>query len=267
MSDTANVTASKAPLLSHLTELRTRLLRCLALFAVVFGISYYYSDWVYAFLTQPLAEAYGEESGRRMIYTGLHEAFFTYMKLSFFVALFVSIPFILNQVWKFLAPGLYAHEKKSLFPAFFATPVLFLAGSALAFHVIFPLAWKFFIGFETTGLDGGMPVELEARVGEYLSLVINLILAFGLSFELPVILLVLAKAGLVTANGLRAHRKHAIVLTFFVAALITPPDIISQIALGTPVLILYEFSIWLINFTNSDALKKERDAIASAKSM
>ena len=201
-----------------------------------------------------------------MIYTGLHEAFFTYIKLAFFAAAFVALPFALNQVWKFLAPGLYKHERRSLKPAFFATPVLFLLGASLAFYVVFPLAWRFFLGFESPGVAGGVALELEARISEYLSLVTRLILAFGISFELPVLLLVLAKVGVVTAASLQEYRKHAIVASFLLAALITPPDLVSQIALGTPIILLYELSIRLIAWTGADRLGRERDSARASNS-
>lgn len=253
---------SKAPLLTHLIELRRRLIFCMLFFTLVFCGAYYFVELIYGFLMQPLAQAFDNPEERRMIYTGLHEAFFTYLKLSFYTALFFSIPLILIQLWKFIAPGLYSHERRSLVPAFLLTPVLFLMGASLAFFVIMPLAWEFFLGFERIGAENGVngvAVELEARVSEYLSLVIQLVLAFGLSFELPVLLYVLAKVGLVSAAFLREHRKHMIVLTFLVAAFITPPDLISQIALGTPILILYELSILMIKWTNSDRVALDRE--------
>jgi len=257
---------SRAPLLAHLIELRKRLLYCLGFFVVAFAVAYHFSEAIYAFLLTPLIDAFGENSGRRMIYTGLHEAFFTYLRLSLFTAIFFTLPLALNQLWKFLAPGLYTNERRSMGPLFVMTPVMFVAGSALAFYVVFPLAWRFFLGFETSPTETGIAVELEARVGEYLALVTKLILAFGLSFELPVLLLVLAKVGMVTADGLRAHRKHAVVATFAVAALITPPDIISQVALGTPVLLLYELSIFLITWTDADAEGVRRARIKAQNS-
>jgi len=261
----ADIDASKAPLLAHLTELRRRLLYCLGLFLVAFVVAYYFADYLFGFLTQPLVEAFGNSEDRRMIYTGLHEAFFTYIKLAFFAAACVVLPFVLNQVWKFLAPGMYEHERRSLWPAFAATPLLFALGAALAFYGIFPLAWGFFLGFENPGMAGGVAVELEARVSEYLSLATRLILAFGLSFELPVLLLVLAKVGLVSADTLRRHRKYAIVAAFLLAALITPPDLISQIALGTPIVLLYELSIWMIVWTKSDTEARAREAALRAQ--
>lgn len=251
------INKSTAPLLTHLIELRTRLLYCLAFFMVMFGLGYYFSADIYHFLQQPLLEQFGANSQRRMIYTGLQEAFFTYLKLAFFTALFFSIPLMLIQIWRFLAPGMYAHEKKSFMPLFLMTPVLFIAGAALAFYVVMPMAWQFFMSFETAGGNVAIRVELEAKVSEYLSLVIKLILAFGLSFELPVFLLILAKTGIVTAQTLRHYRRHAIVMIFLVAAFITPPDLISQIALGTPIVLLYEISVYLVSLTEKKAAENE----------
>lgn len=238
----------KTPLLSHLVELRKRLLFCMLFFIVAFSISYYFVDTIYAFLQQPLAEVFGEDEKRRMIYTGLHEAFFTYLKLAFFSALFFTLPLILNQLWKFVAPGLYSHERRQFLPLFTLTPFLFFVGAALAFYVVMPLAWQFFVSFETTDAQQTINVQLEARVSEYLSLVIQLVLAFGICFELPVLLWVMAKAGIVSPESLSRFRRHAYVAVFFIAALITPPDLISQIALGVPVILLYEFSILLIKW-------------------
>ncbi|QJR82406.1 twin-arginine translocase subunit TatC [Alteromonas pelagimontana] len=257
-----NLDLSRAPLLAHLTELRTRLLYCLLFFAAAFGIAYYFANDIYRFLQQPLVEIFGAQSGRRMIYTSLQEAFFTYLKLSFFTALFFTLPLMLMQLWRFLAPGLYLHERKSLIPLFCMTPVLFIAGGALAFYVVMPMAWEFFISFETTGTQQAINVELEAKVSEYLSLVIKLILAFGLSFELPVCLLVMAKAGLVTAETLKRYRRHAIVIIFLLAALITPPDLISQIALGTPIILLYELSIMMISWMQKQQQKESQQAVS-----
>jgi sec-independent protein translocase protein TatC len=249
---------SKAPLLAHLIELRRRLLYCLLFFTIAFAVSYQYADKIYTFLLQPLEQAFGTIDNRRMIYTGLHEAFFTYLKLSLFAALFFTIPLILIQVWRFLTPGLYSREKKSLLPLFLMTPIQFVAGAALAFYVVMPLAWSFFLSFESLGGESTLAVELEARVSEYLSLATQLIIAFGLCFELPILLLVVAKVGLISAKSLIEHRKHALVGIFFIAAIVTPPDIISQIALGTPVYLLYEFSILLIRLTQADAIAQAR---------
>lgn len=244
---------SRAPLLAHLIELRRRMLMVLGFFTLAFLVAYAFKQNIYAFLAAPLAHTFGEGADRRMIYTGLHEAFFTYLKLACFTAVFVTIPLALNQVWKFVAPGLYQHERRAMQPFFWLTPVLFLLGSALAYYVVFPLAWRFFSSFESEDIGPGLRVELEARVGEYLALVTKLILAFGLSFELPLLLLLTARMGMLTADDLAKHRKHAVVIVFAGAALITPPDVISQISLGVPVLILYEASIWLIRWLRIDS--------------
>jgi len=258
LQPTNSVQSSAAPLLNHLTELRRRLLYCFGFFIIAFGVSYLYAGEIYQFLQQPLLSVFGPNSGRRMIYTALHEAFFTYMKLAFFSALFVTLPFILIQCWRFLTPGLYQHERKSLQILFSLTPLLFLVGAAVAFYLVMPMAWHFFISFETTGQADTIGVALEAKVSEYLGLVIALILAFGLCFELPILLLVLATAGLVSCQQLREYRRHAIVLIFLVAALLTPPDLVSQIALGLPMLLLYELSILIIHWTAADARAQQR---------
>jgi sec-independent protein translocase protein TatC len=255
---------AKAPILSHLTELRRRLLYCLAFFSLAFLLSYQYAGVIYQFLQQPLLDIFGADSGRRMIYTALHEAFFTYLKLAFFSALFFTMPLLLIQCWRFLTPGLYAHERQGLQLLFWLTPLLFLLGAAMAFYLVMPLAWQFFISFEQTGAEATLAVALEAKISEYLTLVIQLILAFGLCFELPILLLVLAKAGLISALQLAQYRRHAIVLLFLVAALLTPPDLISQIALGVPLVLLYELSIWLIRWTASDQIAQQRAARRAA---
>ncbi len=237
---------SKAPLLSHLLELRKRLLYCLGAFAIVFIACYLCAEHIYGFLMQPLVQAFGPDTHRRMIYTGLHEAFLTYLKLAGFAALFFTLPLILVQIWRFIAPGLYQHERRSMRWVLIATPALFLLGAALAYYGVFPTAWKFFIGFETGDQITGMPVQLEARVSEYLGLVMHLLLAFGLSFELPVVLFLLAQIGVVDSAMLARNRRYAIVIAYAIAGVLTPPDLFSQIALGTPLLALFEISVILI---------------------
>src|SRR5918994_2322333 len=231
------------PLLDHLIELRNRLMYACAALFVGFLACYFFAEDIYAFLVQPLADIYQGETGRRMIYTGLTEAFFTYLKVAFWAGAFLTFPIVAAQLWLFIAPGLYRNEKQAFLPFLIATPILFFMGGAIAYYVVFPLAWRFFVSFETAGGPVTLPIELEARVGEYLSLVMKLIFAFGLSFQLPVALTLMGRVGLVSSEALARNRKYAIVGVFVVAAIITPPDIISQIGLGIPIILLYEISI------------------------
>jgi sec-independent protein translocase protein TatC len=231
------------PLLEHLIELRQRLIWSMLAFLVAFGACYFFSKEIYGFLVRPLADILSGQGGgeRRMIYTALTEAFFTHMKVAAFAAAFLCFPIWAAQLWGFVAPGLYKHEKQAFFPFLIATPVLFAMGASLVYFVIMPMAWKFFISFEST--EGGLPIQLEAKVGEYLSLVMTLIMAFGMAFQMPVLLTLLARVGLLTSQGLVEKRRFAIVGVFIFAAIVTPPDMVSQIALAVPMVVLYEISI------------------------
>ena len=258
------------PLLDHLIELRNRLMWACGAIFVGFVICYLFADHIYAFLVQPLADIYQGQTGRRMIYTGLTEAFFTYIKVAFWAGAFLTFPIVAAQLWMFIAPGLYRNEKQAFLPFLIATPILFFMGGAIAYYVVFPLAWRFFVSFETAGGPETLPIELEARVGEYLSLVMKLIFAFGLSFQLPVALTLMGRVGLVSSEALSRNRKFAIVGVFVVAAIITPPDIISQVTLAIPILILYEMSIFAVRIVErrraeAEAAEAAADAAASTE--
>ena len=230
--------------ISHLTELRQRLINSIIFLFVLFVICYYFSEYIYGFLVSPYAQAVESDgSNRRLIFTALQETFLTYLKVSFFSAFFITSPFILMQVWKFIAPGLYKHQKSAIMPYLIITPILFLLGGMLVYYLIMPLAIKFFLSFESAGLNTSLPIQLEAKVNEYLSLVMKLIFAFGLSFQLPVVLSLLARIGFVDSKFLKERRKYVVVIIFAAAAILTPPDPVTQIGLAIPLLILYELSI------------------------
>ena len=232
----------------HLTELRSRLVKSIIYLFIFFVICYFFAENIYSFLLAPYAEAVkDDEINRRMIFTALHETFITYLKVAFFAAMFITSPIILTQIWKFVAPGLYKNERRALLPYLVATPALFLLGGMLVYYLIMPLAIKFFLSFETSAHIGGLPIQLEAKVNEYLSLIMKMIFAFGLSFQLPVILNLLAKIGVVDSKFLKDRRKYVIIIIFSFAALLTPPDPITQIGLAIPLLILYELSIFSVN--------------------
>ena len=246
-ADQENLDASRAPLLEHLIELRRRLLYAVVAFFALFIVCFIFSNDIYGFLAQPLADAMQGDPNARLIFTDLPEVLFTQLKVAFFAALMLSFPVVAVQLWLFVAPGLYRNEKRAFLPFLVATPVLFTMGAALAYYVVFPIAWRFFLGFETSALGhSGLAVEFEGKVNQYLSIVMKIIFAFGFSFLVPVGLTLAGRAGLITSAWLRDKRKYAIVLTFAVAALLTPPDPFTQVALGVPILLLYELSIYLV---------------------
>jgi len=244
---------SKAPLLEHLVELRQRLLRSVVALALCFGLAFYFAGDIFRFLAQPYVEAVGPGGEKQLIYTKLYEAFFTEVKVALFAAFFFAFPIIANQIWMFVAPGLYRHEKRALLPFLLATPVLFTMGAALAYYVVMPTAFRFFLGYQQT--SGDLSVSALPAIADYLSLVMNFIFAFGVSFLLPVLLMLLERAGIVTLQQLTAGRRYAIVGSFVVAAVITPPDVISQLMLAIPLCILYELALIGIRLTHRSRSK------------
>jgi sec-independent protein translocase protein TatC len=242
--------------IGHLTELRSRLIKSFIFLIAIFLLSYLFSAEIYQFLVQPYSDAViSKELDRRLIFTALHEAFLTYLKVAFFAAVFISSPVFLTQIWKFVAPGLYKNEKQALLPYLVATPVLFILGGCLVYYLIMPLAIKFFLSFESVAEPGVIAIELEAKINEYLSLIMRLIFAFGISFQLPIVLSLLARVGAINSEYLKKRRKYVVVIIFAVAAILTPPDPITQIGLAMPLLLLYELSIITVKF-----IEKKQDA-------
>jgi sec-independent protein translocase protein TatC len=251
-----DIDESQAPLLDHLIELRTRLLRCVLALGAAFAVCMYFANDIFGFLVVPLTDAFPPGQGR-LIYTKLYEAFFVNIKVAMFAAFFVCFPILANQLWQFVAPGLYAKEKRAFLPFLLATPVLFISGAALAYYVVMPTAFHWFLGFE--GDRGGLQLEALPGTGDYLTLVMQFILAFGISFLLPVLLLLLNRAGIVSREQLVGARRYAIVGIFIIAAIVTPPDVVSQLMLAVPLILLFEGTLLFMRFT------EKREAARAAK--
>lgn len=241
--------------LDHLKELRQKLIYSIIFFIFSFIISFYFSQSIFEFLAKPLTSIL--QDGNGLIYTALQEAFLTNVKVAFFTAAFISFPFLSFQIWSFISPGLLKKEKKISLPSLIAIPFLFLLGAAVVYYLISPIAWKFFLSFQTSQADS-INITLQAKMNEYLSLMMTFIFAFGLAFQLPVVLLLLVRVGVLTIQQLVSFRKYAIVLAFIFAAIITPPDPFSQISLALPVIILYEVSILISRFLSKKDKKKDK---------
>lgn len=237
------VESSRATLLEHLIELRRRLIYSLLALCLCFGGCFFFAAEIYDLLLYPYLRAAGDRPDLRLIYTAPQEFFFTQLKVALFGGLFLSFPVVATQFYMFVAPGLYRNERRAFLPFLMATPILFLLGALLVYYAVMPLALRFFIGMEQPGGLGQVAIELLPKVSEYLGLIMTLIFAFGVCFQLPVLLCLLARVGLLRADSLRAKRKYAVVGVFAVAALLTPPDFVSQVGLGLPTLLLYEISI------------------------
>ena len=240
----SDIEDSAAPLVEHLIELRQRLVKALIAVFIVFVVAFIFADQIFQVLVIPYERAAGENQNLKLIFTAPQEYFFAQLKIALFTSLFVAFPVIAAQIYKFVAPGLYKNERSAFLPFLIATPILFLMGASLVFFVVMPLAMTFFLSMQLTGPDVTTTIELLPKVSEYLGLIMTLIFAFGLVFQMPVVISLLARAGLVTEKGLKSKRKYAVVLTFIAAAVLTPPDPVSQIGLAVPTLLLYELSIY-----------------------
>jgi len=254
--DEDEVDESTAPLLDHLIELRNRLMWCVGGFLIAFGVCFYFATEIFAFLVHPLQEAFPPGQGR-LIYTQLYEAFFVEIKVGVFGAFVIAFPLIACQIWMFVAPGLYKNERGAFLPFLLATPILFTLGAALAYYVVMPLAFVFFLGYQ--GDVSGLDQEALPAIGQYLSLVMRFIIVFGLAFLLPVLLLLLNRAGLVSRAQLIRARKYIIVGVFVLAAIFTPPDPVTQLMLAVPLLLLFEMTLIIIWFTDKRKKAVETD--------
>jgi len=254
-----DIDETQAPLMDHLIELRGRLLKSIGALALAFCVCLYFVQPIMAFLVQPLRAAAGV--GGKLIYTKLYEAFFVDLKVALFAAFMVSFPIIANQIWAFIAPGLYAKEKRAFLPFLLATPVLFLSGAALAYYIVMPAAFTWMLGFQ--GNRGGIEIEALPAVGDYLGLVMQFIFGFGISFLLPVLLLLLNRAGIVTRAQLTGGRRYVIVAITVVAAVLTPPDVGSQLMLAVPLMLLFEGSLIVMYFSEKKAAREKSEEVAS----